>query len=367
MSSSKLFSPAQLGPIHLRNHVVMAPMTRSRAIGNVPQDITATYYEQRASAGLIITEGTSPSPNGLGYARIPGVFTHEQAPAWRKVTDAVHNRGGKIFVQLMHTGRVTHQDNLPAGGQVLAPSSIIAPGDMWTDQGGMQKNTEPVTMTEAQIKTAIADFAGAARLAVEEGGFDGVELHAANGYLLEQFLHPAANERTDEYGGSMENRSRFVLEVTAAVAQAIGKDRLGIRLSPFGAGGGMPGGFEQAEESYTYLAEQLNALDILYLHLVDHSAMGAPPVPAGIFTQIRSAFQNMVILCGNYDRARAEAALSNGEADLIAFGRPFLANPDLVERLADDAPLAQPDFNKFYTPGPEGYIDYPALVEATPG
>lgn len=365
MSNSKLFSPAQLGPFPLSNHVVMAPMTRSRAIGNVPQDITATYYAQRASAGLIITEGTSPSPNGLGYARIPGIFTHEQAVAWRKVTDAVHERGGRIFVQLMHTGRVTHQDNLPAGGQVLAPSALLAPGDMWTDQGGMQKNTEPVPMSEGQIKAAVAEFVAAARLAVEEAGFDGVELHGANGYLLEQFLHPAANQRTDHYGGSQENRSRFVLEVTAAVAGAIGKNRVGIRLSPFGAGGGMPGGFEQAEESFIYLAEQLNTLDILYLHLVDHSSMGAPPVPTSMFAQMRAAFKNTVILCGNYDRDRAEAALASGHADLIAFGRPFLANPDLVERLEEGTPLAQPDPNKFYTPGPEGYIDYPALAEAT--
>ena len=364
MSNAKLFSPARLGPIQLRNHVVMAPMTRSRAIGNVPQDITAVYYEQRASAGLIITEGTSPSLNGLGYARIPGIFTHEQAVAWRKITDAVHGKGGKIFVQLMHAGRVAHTDNLPVGGQVLSASAITASGDMWTDQSGMQKNSSPVAMTDVQIETAISEFAAAARLAVEVAGFDGVELHGANGYLLEQFLHPAANERTDQYGGSMENRSRFVLEVTAAVADAIGKDRVGMRLSPYGAGGGMPGGFEQAEESFTYLAAQLSALDILYLHLVDHSSMGAPAVPANVFAQMRKAFKNTLIRCGNYDLARAEAELAEGRADLIAFGRPFLANPDLVERLESGAPLAQADATKFYTPGPDGYIDYPALVKA---
>ncbi len=364
MSNSKLFSPAQLGTLPLRNHVVMAPMTRSRAIGNVPQDIMAAYYAQRASAGLIITEGTSPSPNGLGYARIPGVFTHEQAVAWRKVTDTVHAEGGKIFVQLMHTGRVSHQDNLPAGAEVLSASAILAAGDMWTDENGMQTNTEPSAMTEAQIQTAVAEFAAAARLAVEVAGFDGIELHAANGYLLEQFLHPAANERQDQYGGSIENRSRFVLEVTAAAIAAIGKERVGIRLSPHGLGGGMPGAFEQVDESFTYLAEQLNALDIAYLHVVDHSGMGGAKVPETLMHQMRAAFKNTLILCGDYNVARAEADLASGLADLIAFGRPFIANPDLVERLENDAPLAEFDGTKLYTPGPAGYIDYPALAEA---
>ncbi len=364
MSSSKLFSPAKLGSLQLSNHIVMAPMTRSRAIGNIPQDITATYYEQRASAGLIITEGTSPSPNGLGYARIPGVFTHEQATAWRKVTDAVHAKGGKIFVQLMHTGRISHIDNLPEGAQVLSASAIKAIGDMWTDKNGMQKNDHPVEMTEAQIKAAVQEFTEAARLAVEEGGFDGVELHGANGYLLEQFLHPAANARTDKYGGNIENRSRFVLEVVESVAQAIGKDRVGIRLSPHGINGDLPA-FDQVEESFTYLAEQLNDLGIVYLHLLDHSGMGAPKVPISTFQKMRAAFKNAIILCGSYDRDRAETALASGLADLIAFGRPFIANPDLVERLESGAPLAEFDGTKLYTSGADGYIDYPVLEEAT--
>ena len=363
MSTTKLFIPAQLGPLQLRNHVVMAPMTRSRALGNLAQDITATYYEQRASAGLIITEGTSPSPNGLGYARIPGIFNLAQAQSWRPVTDAVHTKGGKIFIQLMHAGRVAHPHNLPEGAEILSASAITAAGDMWTDQEGMQKNAEPVAMTEAQIKTAIAEFATAARFAVEEAGFDGVELHGANGYLLEQFLHPAANERTDHYGGSIENRSRFVLEVTAAVAAAIGKDRVGIRLSPHGVGGGMPGAFEEVNESFTYLAEQLGQLDIVYLHLVDHSALGAPPVPVTLIDGMRTAFKNTVILCGGYNLERAEADLNNDRADLIAFGRPFIANPDLVERLENGEPLADMDPTKLYTPGPDGYIDYPAFAE----
>ncbi len=365
MSSSKLFSPTQLGSIHLKNRIIMAPMTRSRALGNIIQDITVTYYEQRASAGLIITEGTSPSPDGLGYARIPGIFNLAQAKSWRPVTDAVHAKGGKIIVQLMHTGRVSHPNNMPAGAQVLSASAIAAAGDMWTDNEGMQKNAEPLEMTEAQIKTAIAEFATAARFAVEEAGFDGVEIHGANGYLLEQFLHPASNERTDHYGGSIENRSRFVLEVTAAVIEAIGKDRVGIRLSPHGVNGGMPGGFDQVDESFTYLAGQLNDLGIAYLHLVDHSGMGAPAVPAELVAKLRKAFTHTLILCGNYDRERAEADLNSGLADLIAFGRPFLSNPDLVERMEAGAPLATPDMTKLYTPGPDGYIDYPALAEAT--
>ena len=229
---SVLFSKATLGSLSLQNHLVMCPLTRSRAIGNVPNDLMARVLRQRASAGLIITEGTSPSPNGLGYARIPGIYSDAQVAGWKKVTDAVHARGGKIFVQLMHTGRIGHPLNLPAGAKVLAPSAVAAAGQMFTDAEGMKPHPVPAAMTEAELKSTIAEYAKAATNAVA-AGFDGIELHAANGYLLEQFIRPNSNQRTDAYGGAIENRARFVLEVVEASIAAIGKDKVGIRLSPY--------------------------------------------------------------------------------------------------------------------------------------
>ena len=231
---SLLYSKAILGKLALQNHIVMAPLTRSRATGNIPNDLMAEYYAQRAGVGLIITEGTSPSPNGLGYARIPGIFSNEQVAGWKKVTDAVHAKGAKIFVQLMHTGRIGHELNLPKGARVMAPSAVKAAGQMFTDAEGLKDHPVPEAMTEADIMATTAEFVNAAINAVK-AGFDGVELHAANGYLLEQFLRKNSNIRTDQYGGSIENRARFVLEVAEAVIAAIGKDKVGIRLSPFGA------------------------------------------------------------------------------------------------------------------------------------
>ncbi|HMA09901.1 MAG TPA: alkene reductase, partial [Ramlibacter sp.] len=269
-----LFDSYDLGALRLSNRIVMAPMTRSRAVErNIPNALMADYYAQRATAGLIITEGVSPSPNGLGYARIPGLFNDEQVTGWKLVTSAVHRAGGKIFVQLMHTGRVAHQNNLPAGGRVIGPDQAVCPGEMWTDQSGLQPHTAPTPMTAADIAQAIAEFAHSARLAVE-AGFDGIELHAANGYLIEQFLNANINRRTDAYGGSPEARNRFALEVTEACGQAIGADRVGIRVSPFGVFNGT-GAFEGVEQQYLDLARGLSALGIAYLHLVDHSAMGA--------------------------------------------------------------------------------------------
>jgi N-ethylmaleimide reductase len=229
---SQLFSKTTLGSLTLQNHLVIAPMTRNRATNNIPNDLMAQYYAQRASAGLIITEGTSPSPNGLGYPRIPGIFSAAQVAGWKRVTDAVHARGAKIFIQFMHCGRIAHPLNLPSGAHMLAPSAVAAAGDIYTDAEGMKQNAMPQAMTEADIKTTIQEFAQAAKNAVA-AGFDGVELHGANGYLLEQFIRPNSNQRTDRYGGSIENRARFVLEVADAVIEAIGKDKVGIRLSPF--------------------------------------------------------------------------------------------------------------------------------------
>src|ERR1700683_4041655 len=254
---SLLYSPTKLGTFTLQNHLVTSPMTRSRAIGNVPNDLMVEYYKQRASAGLIITEGTSPSPNGLGYPRIPGAFSDAQVAGWKKVTDAVHTGGAKIFLQLMHTGRIGHPNNLPAGASVVAPSAVTAAGEMYTDAEGPKPHATPKAMTDADIKTAIGEYVQAAKNAVA-AGFDGIELHGANGYLLEQFFRPNSNKRTDAYGGSVENRARFVIEVVNAVIAAIGKDKVGIRLSPFGVFNDMPL-YPELEADYTYLARALNA------------------------------------------------------------------------------------------------------------
>ena len=356
---TKLFTPTALGPLNLRNHLVMAPLTRSRAIGNIPNELMAEYYGQRSTAGLIITEGTSPSPNGLGYPRIPGIFSDAQVDGWKLVTEAVHAKDGKIFVQLMHCGRIAHPLNLPAGARVIGPSAIAADGEMFTDAEGMQPNATPQAMTEADIAATVEEYAQAASNAMA-AGFDGVELHGANGYLLEQFLRPTSNRRTDRYGGSIDNRARFVLEVVDAAIKAIGKDRVGIRLSPFGVFNDMPP-YDGMEADYTELARRLDERGLLYIHLVDHSAMGAPPVPPPMKSTIRDVFSGALILSGGYDAARAERDLEDGRADLIAVGRPFLANPDLVERWRTGAAENDPDMDTFYTPGPKGYTDYPRL------
>jgi N-ethylmaleimide reductase len=353
--ASPLFAPFTLGSLTLSNRIVMAPMTRSRAIGNVPNAMMAKYYELRASAGLILTEGTAPSANGLGYPRIPGCYTKEQAEGWRAVTGAVHAKGGHIFLQLMHTGRISHPANMSKGARVVAPSAIAAPGTMYTDAEGPQPHPVPEAMTEADIAAAVGEFTSAAALAVD-AGFDGVELHAANGYLVEQFLNLASNARTDGWGKTIEGRARFALEVTRAVAAKIGKERVGIRVSPYGVNGGLTPDAE-TDGLYTYLAAQLSEIGIAFVHVVDHSAMGAPPVKAELKAAIRSAFKGAYILSGGYDRARAEADLVEKKGDLVAFGRPFLANPDLVKKLETNAELAAPDMTTFFTPGEKGYLE----------
>jgi N-ethylmaleimide reductase len=355
--SKNLFAPVEIGPHRLQNRIVMAPLTRSRAVGNIPNDLMAEYYGQRASAGLIVTEGTSPSPNGLGYPRIPGIFSGAQVEGWTKVTARVHAGGAKIFVQLMHTGRVSHPLNLPAGARMVAPSAVAAAGEMYTDTAGMQPHPVPTEMTREDIETAKGEFVKAAVNALA-AGFDGVELHSANGYLLEQFLRPNSNVRTDAYGGSIANRSRFVLEVAAATADAIGKGRVGIRLSPFGIFNDMPQ-YDALEADYAYLTERLSELDLLYLHIVDHSAMGAPQVPDSMKQTMRRLFQGIVILSGGYDAERAQRDIDAGRGDLVAVGRDFLANPDLPARWQKGGALNKPDFDTFYTPGPKGYTDYP--------
>ena len=361
--SKKIFETYNLEGTTLQNRIVMAPLTRSRAIGNVPNDLMATYYAQRSGAGLIITEGEGPSPNGLGYPRIPGIYSEQQVEGWKKITSAVHEEGGKIFLQIMHTGRVSHPLNMPAGAKVLAPSAIALAGEkMYTDQKGSQDFPVPGEMTTAEIKQTVAEYAKAAQNAIA-AGFDGVELHGANGYLIEQFICPATNQRSDEYGGSIENRLRFPLEVAAAVVAAIGKEKVGIRVSPYGVFNGITQ-YEELDETYDLFSKKLNELGLAYLHIVDHSAMGAPKVPAKIKETLRNNFKQTFILSGGYDEEQAESDLEADKGDLIAFGRPWISNPDLVERFREGAELAQPNHKLFYTPGAEGYTDYPVMEEA---
>jgi N-ethylmaleimide reductase len=356
-----LFDKFTARSVHLTNRIVMAPMTRSRATpGHTPDALMARYYGQRASAGLIITEGTSPSPNGLGYPRIPGLYDAAQVDAWKATTAAVRGQGGKIFVQRMHCGRVAHVANLPAGAEVLGPGSLVCPGEMFTDALGMQPHSPPRPMNDADIAHAVEEYVTAAKLALD-AGFDGVELHAANGYLIEQFLNPLVNLRTDGHGGSIEGRNRLAIEIARATVAAIGRDRVGIRLSPYGVFNGT-GEFPEVEAQYLTLTEALSSLGLLYIHLVDHSSMGAPPVPAEFKLKLRDAFDGLFILSGGFDHASAEQALLDKRGDLIAFGRSFLANPDLVARMRKDAPLNEPDMDTFYVPGAKGYTDYPALA-----
>jgi N-ethylmaleimide reductase len=361
MNDLKLFSSYLLGSTELKNRIVMSPMTRCRAIGNVPNKLMAEYYSQRADAGLIITEGTAPSPNGLGYARIPGIFSIEQVKGWKKVTYAVHKAGGKIFVQLMHTGRIGHKLNLPQGARIIAPSALQPKGQMWTDVKQMQDYPVPEPMTAEDLINTVEEYSNAAKNSID-AGFDGVELHGANGYLLEQFLSPISNLRLDQYGGSIENRCRFVLEVVKAVAGTIGKEKIGIRLSPYGVASDMPN-YPEIDSEYEYLAEKLNSLAIEYIHIVDHSSMGAPVVPVSLKKLLRKKFTKTIILSGGYNETRAEEDLQQNLGDLVAFGRLFINNPDLVKRLRNNLALSK-NLRKdlFYTNDEKGYSDYPALI-----
>ena len=351
-----LFTPTTLGKLQLKNPIVMSPLTRSRATDNVPNALMVKYYSQRAGAGLIITEGTSPSPNGIGYARIPGIYSDAQVQGWRAVTDAVHQAGGKIFVQLMHCGRVSQVENMPAGSKVLAPSAVAMTGEIWTDSKSMQPYTPPVAMTEADIAHTIAEYATACSNAIK-AGFDGVELHGANGYLIDQFLNTASNQRTDQWGGSVAKRIRFAVEVAKAAVAAIGAERIGMRLSPYGAFNDMVADAE-TDALYQALIVELSKLGLAYIHIVDHSSMGAPAVSATLKAKLRETFKGAYIMSGGYDAARAQADLDAKRGDLVAFGRPFISNPNLVAKLQSGAELTAPDFSTFYTPGEKGYTDY---------
>jgi N-ethylmaleimide reductase len=355
----KLLTPYTNGSLQLKNHLVMAPMTRSRAIDNLPNGLMAEYYAQRSGAGLIITEGTAPSPNGLGYSRIPGIFSQEQTAAWKLVTEAVHAKGSKIFMQLMHTGRIGHAANLPAGARVVGPSNIKAAGEIWTDALGKQPYDEPEALTAEGIEAVIDEHVNAARNAIA-AGFDGVELHGANGYLIEQFLNPHVNNRTDNYGGSVENRTRLAIRIIQEIAAVIGAEKVGVRFSPFSSLGDLESyDGQEVHDTYALLAKKLNITGIAYLH-ISVSAI----IPQATFDAIRAGFTGTIILCNGLTSHTAAEALEAGFADLVAFGRAFLANPDLDNRIANRAPLNVPDFTTLYTPGAVGYTDYPVYEQS---
>lgn len=363
IESHTLFQPFTANGLELKNRIVMAPMTRSRAINNLPNYMMEKYYAQRATAGLIISEGISPSPNGLGYPRVPGIFNKEQTQAWKVVTDAVHNNGGQIFAQLNHIGRVGSSLNLPEGATLMGPSAIRADMDIWSDKQGLVKVDMPYAMSTTDINNTINEYVTAARNALE-AGFDGIEVHSANGYLLEQFLNPAVNIRTDQYGGSIENRSRFVVELVQALAEAVGPSRLGIRFSPYNTLAGMPH-YDELYNTYVYLASQMQHAGILYIHLVD--AVSRLSLPGQhlrdaidkLFLEIRATFSGILIVNGVYTKERAIQAINSSQADLVSFATAFIANPDLPFRLENDIPLSEPDRTTFYSPTAVGYSDYP--------
>ncbi|QZZ22035.1 alkene reductase [Leptothermofonsia sichuanensis E412] len=361
MSAEKtMLSPVRLGAYELPNRIVMAPLTRNRAgAGNVPGPLNATYYEQRASAGLIVTEATQISPQGVGYPSTPGIHSPEQVEGWRLVTDAVHARGGHIFLQLWHVGRISHPSLQPEGALPVAPSAI-APEGMASTYSGPQPFVTPRALAIEEIPGIIEDYRKAAENALK-AGFDGVEIHSANGYLLDQFLQDGTNHRTDEYGGSMENRARLLMQVTAAVTSVWGGDRVGIRLSPSGVFNSMSDSNPKA--LFTYVVNELNRFNLAYLHLVEPrtNETASPEQQELTCGYFRSVYRGTLISAGGHDRESGNQAIASGDADLIAFGRLYISNPDLVERFAQNAPLNPYDRSTFYGGDEKGYIDYPFL------
>ena len=362
LMESNLTTSVRVGPYELPNRIVMAPLTRSRAgAGNVPQPMNVEYYTQRASAGLIITEATQISPPGVGYPNTPGIHTKEQVKGWKKVTDAVHKQQGQLFLQLWHVGRISHPSLQPNGALPVAPSAIRPNGDAYTYQG-LQPFVTPRALETEEIPGVIKQYRHAAEHALE-AGFDGVEIHAANGYLLDQFLRDGTNHRTDVYGGSVTNRARLLLEVTEAVSEVWGADRVGVRISPVHTFNSMYD--SQPHLTFGYVAKQLNRFGLAYLHVVgSRYGDGAYPVHSlQPFEErmLREAFKGTYMANAGYDRDRALAALQSGEADLIAFGALFIANPDLPLRLARNASLNVPDVSTFYGGDEKGYTDYPFL------
>lgn len=356
MTGKTLFSSYQLGNIELKNRIVMAPLTRNRAgKGLVPSEFAADYYAQRASAGLIITEATQVSPQAQGYPDTPGVYTTEQIDAWRKVTSAVHAKGGKIFVQLWHVGRISHVDLQPNRASPVAPSAIRADTKTFVNNA-FTEVSEPRALELYEIPAIISDFRQAAINAIT-AGFDGVEIHAANGYLLEQFIKDGANQRTDIYGGSIENRARLLLEVVEAIVGEIGAHRTGVRISPVSPVNGIS--CSDPQPQYNYITEQLNQLDIVYLHVVEGATGGPRNIAPFDYSAIRNRFEQTYLANNGYNLELANTHLESGEADLFAFGKLFISNPDLVERLKHGLPLAELKPKTLYGGGAEGYTDYP--------
>lgn len=362
MSDATLFQPYPLGPLTLANRIVMAPLTRNRAgEGLVPSPLASTYYAQRASAGLIITEATQVSAQAQGYQDTPGLYTQDQIDGWRTVTDAVHARGGHIFVQLWHVGRISHVDLQPGNAAPVSASALRAQTKTFVNNGFVDVS-EPRALDIDELPAIVDDFRQAAANAIA-AGFDGVEIHGANGYLLEQFIKDGANQRTDAYGGSVENRARLLLEVTAAVAREIGADRTGVRISPVSPANAIST-VSDPQPQYDYIVDQLSALGIVYLHVVEGATGGPRDVAPFDFDGLRRRFNGTYLANNGYDLQLASARVSDGKADLVAFGRPFISNPDLVERLKRGAALAALNPATLYGGGAEGYTDYPTLAEA---
>lgn len=359
MTRETLFEPYDLGGLTLANRIVMAPLTRNRAgAGLVPGEWAATYYAQRASAGLVITEATQVSAQAQGYQDTPGLYTPGQIAGWRQVTDAVHAAGGRIFVQLWHVGRVSHVDVQPGGAAPVAPSAIRAATKVFVDDAFVDAS-EPRALEIDELPRIVDDFRQAAANAVA-AGFDGVEIHGANGYLLEQFIKDGANQRTDAYGGSVENRARLLLDVVAAVTGEIGADRTGVRLSPVSPAGGIS--CSDPQPQFDHIAERLSSLGVVYLHVVEGATGGPRDIAAFDYGSLRRRFKRTYLANNGYDLDLAVTRLSEDRADLVAFGRPFIGNPDLVERLRTGAPLAPLDPATLYGGGAKGYVDYPSLA-----
>ncbi len=363
--TNDLFSPFTLGPTTLPNRLVMAPLTRSRADdGDVPSDLAVTYYTQRATAGLIISEASQVSPQGKGYPKTPGIYSDAQVAGWKRVTDSVHGAGGRIFLQLWHVGRISHPSSQEGGILPVGPSAIQPAGKIYTATGE-QEFVTPRALETSEMPGVIEQYRQGARNA-KDAGFDGVEIHAANGYLLDQFLRDGTNQRTDGYGGSVENRVRLLLEVTTAIIEIWGADRVGVRLSPYSD-------FDDMHDSdpvtlFTYVAEKLRGLGIVYLHVIepvrsDHPMAMPESETTPIAPILHKAFGGAYMLNGGYNKETGTAAIESGDADLICYGVPFIANPDLVKRYKTDAALNTPDPSSFYAGDAGGYTDYPALAE----
>ena len=369
---TSLFDPIKIGDIAMTSRIAMAPLTRNRSPGAVPNTLNVAYYQQRASAGLLITEGTPITQQGQGYAQVPGLYTRQALDGWKNVTDAVHSEGGKIVAQIWHVGRISHTSLQPGGGQPVAPSAITAKSKTYIinddGTGTFADTSEPRALDISEIPGILEDYRKAARGAVD-AGFDGVEIHAANGYLIDQFLRSGTNTRTDAYGGSIENRVRFAVEVVKTVADEIGAGRTGVRISPVTPANDASDADPQP--LFTLLVEKLAAFKLAFIHVVEGATGGARDFQQGekpfdwdaLRRSYRAAGGTAAWMVNNgYDLAMASAAIESGRADIVAFGRPFIANPDLVRRFKEDAPLNEPDKNTFYGGGAVGYTDYPALA-----